>query len=334
MIWKQHHSFCDGASVISFVMSGGDKYDTAILFPIKKVTFKQKLLLNLGVPFYLPLIFFKLILAGYKPNPLHDGVRNLSGIKKVATSQDFLLSDVKAAAKNKGVTINDLMTSSLSATVKETFEAMGDKTSDTIRIVIPANIRWAYYPTAKDVKLENKFAVVPLDIPLRRDMDEALKVIPKATWKLRSAFGEVFAIYVLSKISMTFLPYFLTNNFLNSSTKPFTLAFSNTPGFLKPVHAIGGYYINVTSYVQTSSHCGLTISAISYVDHIKVTCVADDTVIPTHQEVKKFINIFERNIINCYPTKTVASVKAPSSDEDRLLSTSHETPKKKGYKPI
>lgn len=40
-------------------------------------------------------------------------------------------------------------------------------------MMIPANIRFAFYPTREEVKLENKFAVVPLKVPLTEDMQSA-----------------------------------------------------------------------------------------------------------------------------------------------------------------
>jgi hypothetical protein len=54
----------------------------------------------------------------YNKNPLHDGVRMLNGTKKVATSSDLLLSDLKSISKSLKVTINDLLTACLASTIK------------------------------------------------------------------------------------------------------------------------------------------------------------------------------------------------------------------------
>lgn len=168
-----------------------------------------------------------------KKNPFHDGKRELSGRKNVASSKDFLLGDVKVAAKAQNVTINDMLTSCLSASVKEYFESKGDMTTNEINIVIPANIRFKHYPSVDKLKLENKFAVVPLRIPLKRHMKDALKAIPVATSKIRKQFGEIYATYVLTKLSVALMPYFISNWYMNFSIMPFTFAFSNTPGILK-----------------------------------------------------------------------------------------------------
>lgn len=38
-IWKSHHSFCDGLSVMSLHLAMGDTYDSSALIPIKKIPF-------------------------------------------------------------------------------------------------------------------------------------------------------------------------------------------------------------------------------------------------------------------------------------------------------
>ena len=79
------------------MLSLSDKYDPSSLFQIRKMTFIQKLLLRVSVPFHLPIIFCKFLINGLtvKKNPFHDGKRELSGNKNVASSKDFLLGDVK-----------------------------------------------------------------------------------------------------------------------------------------------------------------------------------------------------------------------------------------------
>jgi hypothetical protein len=53
-------------------------------------------------------------------NIIHPGggPRKLSGKKISSTSSDILFKDVKAAAKNKSVTINDLITACMATGVK------------------------------------------------------------------------------------------------------------------------------------------------------------------------------------------------------------------------
>ena len=62
LVWKQHHSFCDGASSMAFILASGDHYDPSAMIPIRKVSFMQKLMLKLSIPLLLPKVFLKLLL--------------------------------------------------------------------------------------------------------------------------------------------------------------------------------------------------------------------------------------------------------------------------------
>jgi hypothetical protein len=63
-------------------------------------------------------------------SPLHDGKRdNLTGVKKVALSKQFVFKTVHTAARANKVTLNDLLTSCLSVAVKRYFSEQ-DPTSE------------------------------------------------------------------------------------------------------------------------------------------------------------------------------------------------------------
>jgi hypothetical protein len=129
-IWKSHHSFGDGVSQISFHLANGDKYDITNMIPIKKVPFVQRMILRLGFLLYLPRLLGGSLVAKCDRNPLHDGKRELTGVKKAACSGDILFKEVKETSKRMKLTINDMMMSCLSATMKEYFKSVGDTKTD------------------------------------------------------------------------------------------------------------------------------------------------------------------------------------------------------------
>jgi hypothetical protein len=220
---------------MSYHLTLDDTYDPSKLMPIKKIPYIQRLLLRLSFPFYLPKIAFNMLTKSIDRNPLHDGKRILSGIKKAASSGEILFDDVKRTAKRMKITINDLITSCMSAAIKQYFEKVGDTKTNKISIVIPANIRFKHYTGLHDLKLENKFAPLTCEIPLHKNVKSAIKEVHKVTSRLRSEFGAVYALYAATYYSAMFMPAFITQYFLVQSTLPYTLAFSNTPGLLKPL---------------------------------------------------------------------------------------------------
>lgn len=81
------------------------------------------------MPFYIPFIFIRFLTTKTNHNPLHDGKRNLSGEKLVATSSAIKIKDIKAVAKKLKLTINDLFIACLSSSIKRYFIDKGDKTT-------------------------------------------------------------------------------------------------------------------------------------------------------------------------------------------------------------
>jgi hypothetical protein len=296
MIWKQHHSLSDGASIISFILSWTDNYDPSYLIPIKEIKWYEKLLLRVGSPFHMLRALAVFMRAKVRLNLLHDGKRALSGKKRVASSRSFDLAEIKQATKALGATMNDMVMACLASGLKQYMEGHGDMNTDKVHMVIPANIRFQHYSTLESLRLENKFAVVPLEIPLHADLQTSMKAIPLATAKIRRAFNLVYATYVATKFTLNVLPYFVANAYLNMSTLPFTLAFSNVPGLLKPVTVFGQKHLGMSTYIQTSSYCGLTVACVSYIDKIKLTCVADDTIM---RDPASLIACIEHNIERC-----------------------------------
>jgi len=50
---------------------------------------------------------------------------------------------------------------------------------------------------------------------------------------MKKSFAKIYAYYVLNIITCTFIPMFMLKLGAEKATKPFTMAFSNTPGVLK-----------------------------------------------------------------------------------------------------
>jgi len=93
-------------------------------------------------------------------------------LMNVASSKRMNFNQLKALSKKVKVTINDIVMSAMTTGLNKLFKDEGDKSKD-IQIYIPANIRFAFYPTPDKIKLENKFAAIPLTVPLTQDMPSA-----------------------------------------------------------------------------------------------------------------------------------------------------------------
>ncbi len=98
-----------------------------------------------------------------------------------------------------------------------------------------------------------------MTIPLESDINRSLVEVQKVTSRLRNAFGEVYAAYAAAWFSGMFVPKWLLFLFSIFSTKPYTLAFSNLPGLLKPIVFDGRKSIKMQTYLIPAGVTGIGI---------------------------------------------------------------------------
>lgn len=188
---------------------------------------------------------------------------------------------VKELSKKLKITINDLVTCSISSALRTLFDENGDKNIEKVNIGIPANIRFAFYPTVEDVKLENKFACLPLMLPLVNNMKDSYGIISKATKHLKTNFPMIYTSYVVQRLASRIAPILLSSKVIGDTTRKFSFAFSNTPGPLKPI-----YYFNTAKtekiftewtlpYMVVAGYTGMAINCMSFCNSFRV-CITSD----------------------------------------------------------
>ena len=125
----------------------------------------------------------------------------MTGTINCCSSKMMEMPKIKDLSKKLGITVNDLLVSATGAALKDYLKLAGDKVGSMpdneaqINVMIPANIRFKLYPTKEAVKAENKFACIPMVIPLVSNMQDAYQPISKATKKLKNAFSKIYAVY-------------------------------------------------------------------------------------------------------------------------------------------
>ena len=238
-IFKAHHSFCDGVSVMCLCLSLSEEYSRDYFIKSTDAKWYEELFIKLTFPLQL----FKVMAGAFVRTDTNfitnaKNSKDLSGNLNVCSSGiiDFRL--MKALSKKIGVTINDIMTSALTCSMNTIFKEKGDKSED-FQMVIPANIRFKFYPSPDKVKLENKFAGLGLKVPLTKDMQSSYSLIQSVTKPLKNSLSLVYCLYASTYWSGILLPRFLPSKILESVTSKYTIGFSNTPGPIKPFFYYG-----------------------------------------------------------------------------------------------
>lgn len=149
--------------------------------------------------------------------------------------------------------------------------------------MVPANIRFKFYATPAEVKLENKFAAIPLTIPMTKDMESAYPLIKKATKKLKNSMSFVYACYAMGFWSNILFPKIVPRLMVDILSNKYTISFSNTPGPIKPFfyyNREGGKIRTIAShvYVIVPGKIGVNVACISFCNSFKVTVTSDENI--------------------------------------------------------
>jgi len=95
-------------------------------------------------------------------------------------------------------------------------------------------------------------------------------------------------MYVMSIVMGKLVPKAIALPMLTHGSKNYTLAFSNTPGFLKQMK-FGDIDTNrMLCFVVSTGYIGITLCVQSYVDAFTVTIVADSGVL-TEKETEELL---------------------------------------------
>ena len=104
---------------------------------------------------------------------------------------------MKELSKLKGVTINDIVLCALTTALSKIFKEQGEKI-DNIKIVMPANIRFKFYKSRKQIQFENKFGALPCAVKISDTMEEAYHRVSQSTKDLKNSMGLVYGIYAIN----------------------------------------------------------------------------------------------------------------------------------------
>lgn len=170
IIWKAHHSLCDGVSAQAITGSMSNDFGPHMYIRFPEVGLLARMFLKLTAPFYMLLLVTNAF-AKKDDNILTRGKKNMTGHICASTSKVHNVPAMKALCKSNGISINDLVMSMLSTTMHGYLGAKGD--GETLSILLPANVRYKFYQTADEVKLENKFSALPLQVPMVANMKDA-----------------------------------------------------------------------------------------------------------------------------------------------------------------
>lgn len=192
----------------------------------------------------------------------------MTGIRKASFSNDLDLQKMKTFCKQNGCTINDYTSSLVANSLFEYFDA--HKTDeggpwvipDSISINMPFSLR-VPQKNIKDVKLENDFVPLPIELPIRKTLAEELVLVKKQFKELRSSLFPYGILYAF-KLSLN-LPFYLAKDGLDYSSSKTTLNYTNLFAS-KVMYEFDGHKLHsfvILTPLMSSMTCGISVLTVA-----------------------------------------------------------------------
>ncbi|TNF28654.1 MAG: wax ester/triacylglycerol synthase family O-acyltransferase [Deltaproteobacteria bacterium] len=220
-------------------------------------------------------------LLGLSPDP-DTALRGPLGVqKRVAWSDPMPLPRIKAACKDLGCTLNDVLLAAIAGALRRYLQQRGSLVAD-VRAFVPVNLRPLDQPVPADLGNHFSLAVLPLPVgqetpaarlgALRREMDRI-----KQSQEPAVAFGILNAVGLTpTRVEQAVLRYFGTKG---------SAVMTNVPGPKAPImlggHKIAGFLF----WVPMSAGVGLGVSIFSYAGQVTVGVASDAGLVPDPEAI-------------------------------------------------
>ena len=177
---------------------------------------------------------------------------------------DLSLADVKAIKQTFGTSVNDVILSLVTATIRRYLELHGDRVKGRLfRMMVPVNLRGS--ESAND--LGNRISLVPVTIPLDiRKPQELLAAVHKRTEFLKSMHAPELISLAGGLIGMfpTALQAAVGPIASRLPITPFNLVCTNVPGPQHPLYLLGHKMLHWYPYVPVGGEMPLNCAILSY----------------------------------------------------------------------
>lgn len=283
VVFRFHHCLSDGVSMLSSITWCADEGSCKKLYMPKGLSkFKHFKILLMTLATSL-LLLTKLILKTKNKNSLKS--EKLSGTKSISWSDKIILKGIFMHCKEKKYTFNDYLT----ATVLQSLQECAGTNLGKVTMNVPVSL--VHQPEdGSFMKLENNLVVVTMEFP---------EITEKLPYQCSEIFNELkksiepYVNFYTAKLTIALLPKFIMQKMVFYIVDKSTLLFSNAAGPREPVYYSGKKFDRFISMSPNMANCGLSITALSYMNHFTVICYADAAVL---KDTKKFIEILSEKL--------------------------------------
>ena len=212
-------------------------------------------------------------------------------VKRVAWSEPLSLSEIKAAGKALGCSVNDTLLASVAGALRGYLLAKGDAVNGAeIRAMVPVNLR-----AANDSgDLGNRFGLVALELPVGIENPLARLYATRARMAaLKGSHQALLTYALLGAAGMA--PGFVEEQLLRLLAGKTTAVMTNVPGPQQPRYLAGQRIDQQMVWVPQTGDIGMGVSILSYNNRVQLGVITDKGMVDDPQNiVDRFSDEFER----------------------------------------
>jgi diacylglycerol O-acyltransferase len=208
------------------------------------------------------------------PDPATPLKRPLCGARRVACSRPFPLRPIRAAARARGVTVNELLGAAAAGALGAWLREAGARAAARdVRALVPVNLR----PLGAASGLGNEFGLVFLELPVAAaTAEERLERLRARMQALKASVDALVTYGVLWLLGKA--PVALEQRANAFFTAKASLVLTSVPGPRRRVRLAGHSVERMMFWVPHPASLGLGISILTYAGEVVVGVRADTAV--------------------------------------------------------
>ena len=206
--------------------------------------------------------------------------------KVVAWSQTLGMPEVKAIARKRGVTINDVLVACVAGALRHYLEAHDD-TCASVTFMVPVNLKPIELTLPEE--LGNSFALVQLELPTDEpDPLRVLQIVHRRMQRIKRGREAAVAFRIQETIAgLNRTVYAAAVDLLANRT---TGILTNVPGPPIPVYLAGCRVEGMTGWAPLSGDQPMSFTIYSYDGTISIGIACDAQLVPDHESIVDYFS--------------------------------------------
>src|SRR5579864_1895574 len=213
------------------------------------------------------------------------------GPQKFACTE-IALDEIKAIRQTCGASVNDVLLTLVTATIRRYSELHGDRVKGRLfRVMVPVNLRGN---DTGPSQLGNCISLVPVTIPLDiRDPKKLLAAVHRRTEFLKRAHAAEFVSLASGLLAVLPSPLqaYVGPQISQLPITPFNMVCTNVPGPQFPLYLLGHKMVQWYPYVPIGGELALNCAILSYNGMVYFGFSGDVHISPDLNRLEKFLKV-------------------------------------------